>query len=122
MTATVLQNVQNASTIFVQVANASAVMIVDDRTDQEIIEAIKDIIEFNIKPAVASHGGVIDFVNYKDGHLDLILGGACSGCASSTITLKMGVENMLKHYVPEVKTISAEDDPNSTVDPYYTWK
>ena len=62
----------------------------------------------------------IDFVAYKDGHLDLILGGACSGCASSTITLKMGVENMLKHYVPEVKTISAEDDPNSTVDPYYT--
>ena len=58
-------------------------------------------------------------VKYEDGHLDLILGGACSGCASSTITLKMGVENMVKHYVPEVKTISAADDPNSTVDPYY---
>lgn len=91
-----------------------------DRTDEEIIEQIKHIIETNVKPAVASHGGVIDFVRYKDGHLDLILGGACSGCASSTITLKMGVENMVKHYVPEVKTISAEDDPNSTVDPYYT--
>jgi len=91
-----------------------------DRTDEEIIEQIKHIIETNVKPAVASHGGVIDFVSYKDGHLDLILGGACSGCASSTITLKMGVENMVKHYVPEVKTISAEDDPNSTVDPYYT--
>ena len=90
-----------------------------DRTDEEIIEQIKHIIETNVKPAVASHGGVIDFVSYKDGHLDLILGGACSGCASSTITLKMGVENMVKHYVPEVKTISAEDDPNSTVDPYY---
>ena len=90
-----------------------------ERTDEEIIEQIKYLIENNVKPAVASHGGVIDFVKYEDGHLDLILGGACSGCASSTITLKMGVENMVKHYVPEVKTISAADDPNSTVDPYY---
>ena len=91
-----------------------------DRTDEEIIEQIKGLIEENVKPAVASHGGVIDFVNYKDGHLDLILGGACSGCASSTITLKLGVENMIKHYVPEVQSISADDDPNSTVDPFYT--
>ena len=90
-----------------------------DRTDNEIIEQIKHIIETNVKPAVASHGGVIDFVSYDKGHLNLILGGACSGCASSTITLKMGVENMIKHYVPEVTSISAEDDPNSTVDPYY---
>ena len=90
-----------------------------DRTDEEIITQIKHIIETNVKPAVANHGGVIDFVSYEDGHLKLILGGACSGCASSTITLKMGVENMVKHYVPEVQTITAEDDPNSTVDPYY---
>ena len=90
-----------------------------DRNKEEIIEHIKHILETNVKPAVSSHGGVIDFVSYNDGHLKLILGGACSGCASSTITLKMGVENMLKHYVPEVHTITAEDDPNSTVDPYY---
>jgi|TARA_B100000214_G_scaffold228943_1_gene166855 Fe-S cluster biogenesis protein NfuA len=93
--------------------------VAKDRTDEEIINQIKGIIEEYVKPAVASHGGVIDFVSYKDGHLSLILGGACSGCASSTITLKMGVENMVKHYVPEVHTITAEDDPNSTVDPYY---
>ena len=91
----------------------------ENRIDTEIIEQIKYLIETNIKPAVAGHGGVIDFVSYKDGHLQLILGGACSGCASSTITLKLGVENMIKHYVPEVLTVSAEDDPNSTVDPYY---
>ena len=90
-----------------------------ERSNEEIIKQIKDIIETNVKPAVASHGGVIDFVSYDDGHLSLILGGACSGCASSTITLKLGVENMVKHFVPEVKTITAEDDPNSTVDPYY---
>ena len=89
------------------------------RSNEEIITQIKAIIETNVKPAVASHGGVIDFVSYDDGHLSLILGGACSGCASSTITLKLGVENMVKHFVPEVKTITAEDDPNSTVDPYF---
>ena len=91
------------------------------RTDEEIIEQIKKILEEYVKPAVDSHGGVIDFVSYEDGHLQLILGGACSGCASSTITLKLGVENMVKHYVPEVQTISADDDPNSTVDPYYAF-
>ena len=94
--------------------------IAKERTNEEIIEQIKHIIEQYVKPAVASHGGVIDFVSYDKGHLQLILGGACSGCASSTITLKMGVENMVKHYVPEVNTITAEDDPNSTVDPYYS--
>ena len=91
------------------------------RSNEEIIEQIKHVIDQNIKPAVASHGGVIDFVDYDDGHLKLILGGVCSGCASSTITLKLGVENMVKHYVPEVHTITAEDDPNSTVDPYYSY-
>ena len=90
-----------------------------ERSKEEIVEQIKHIIETNVKPAVASHGGVIDFVDYDEGHLKLILGGACSGCASSTITLKIGVENMVKHYVPEVTMITAEDDPNSTVDPYY---
>lgn len=89
------------------------------RSKEEIVEQIKELIESNVKPAVANHGGVIDFVDFDDGHLKLILGGACSGCASSTITLKLGVENMIKHYVPEVTLVTAEDDPNSTVDPYY---
>ena len=68
------------------------------RTDEEVIEQIKHILETNVAPAVASHGGMIDFVSYEDGHLRLILGGAC-GCASSTITLKV-CRNMVKHYVP----------------------
>ena len=89
------------------------------RSKEEIVEQIKELIESNVKPAVANHGGVIDFIDFDDGHLKLILVGACSGCASSTITLKLGVENMIKHYVPEVTLVTAEDDPNSTVDPYY---
>ena len=90
------------------------------RTDEEIIKLIKELIESHVKPGVASHGGNIEFLNYKDGNLLLELGGACSGCAGSTITLKMGVENMIKHYVPEVHTVEAQDDPFSTVDPFYS--
>ena len=89
-----------------------------DRSDEEIIKHIKHILETNVAPAVSSHGGVIDFVNYDNGHLSLILGGACSGCASSTITIKMGVENMLKHYIPEVTGVDGMDDPNFN-NPYY---
>jgi len=91
-----------------------------ERTDKEIIDNIKFLIEKNVKPAVASHGGVIEFLKYENGNLLLQLGGACSGCAGSTMTLKMGVENMIKHYVPEVKTVEAVDDPTSTVAPYYS--
>src|SRR6056300_625667 len=90
------------------------------RTDEEIITQIKELIETHVKPAVANHGGNIEYVSYENGDLLLELGGACSGCAGSTMTLKMGVENMLKHYVPEVKTVEAQNDPTSTVDPYYT--
>ena len=91
---------------------------VENRTDEEIIVQIKKILEDYVKPAVDSHGGVIDFVSYKDGHLQLILGGACSGCASSTVTLKMGVENMLMHYIPEITGVDGMDDPNFN-NPYY---
>jgi len=91
-----------------------------ERTNEEIIEQIKSLIESHVKPAVANHGGNIEFLNYDNGHLLLELGGACSGCAGSTMTLKMGVENMIKHYVPEVTSVDAQDDPFSTVDPFYT--
>lgn len=90
------------------------------RTDEEVIQQIKELIESHVKPAVASHGGNIEFLNFDNGHLLLELGGACSGCAGSTMTLKMGVENMIKHFVPEVLTVDAYDDPFSNVDPFYT--
>lgn len=92
----------------------------DTRTDDEIIEQIKQLIEVNVKPAVAGHGGNIEFLNYEDGHLVVELQGACSGCAGSSMTLKLGVEQMIKHYVPEVMSVEAQDDPFSTVDPFYT--
>jgi len=89
------------------------------RTDDEIITQIKELIESHVKPGVASHGGNIEFLNYADGKLLLEMGGACSGCAGSTQTLKMGVENMLRHYVPEIEQVDSVDDPNSNVSPYY---
>lgn len=91
-----------------------------DRTDEQIIKEIKILIEENVKPAVAAHNGNIEFVSYTDGVLIVELGGACSGCAGSTMTLKMGVENMLKHYVPEIVEVEAIHDMYSTVSPFYS--
>lgn len=92
---------------------------IEDTPDLEVITKVKEILKQSVQPQVAMHGGHIEFIEYKNGILKLMLQGACSGCAGSTITLKMGVENLIKHYVPEVKEIIAIDDPNSTVDPFY---
>ena len=89
------------------------------RTNEEIVQIIHDLIETRIQPAVSSHGGKINFVSYDEGKLVLELSGACAGCAGSTATLKFGVENMVKHYVPEVTEVNAIHDENSGVEPYY---
>ena len=80
-----------------------------ERSKQEIIEQISSIIDESINPAVAGHGGMIELKDFdvESGRVLVLLQGGCSGCASSTITLKMGVENMLKHYVPEVNSVEA---------------
>ena len=91
-----------------------------ERSKQEIIEQISSIIDESINPAVAGHGGMIELKDFdvESGRVLVLLQGGCSGCASSTITLKMGVENMLKHYVPEVTAVDGMDDPNFNT-PYY---
>jgi Fe-S cluster biogenesis protein NfuA len=89
------------------------------RSTDEIIEAIKDNIDLRIQLAVEAHGGKVNFVSYDNGHLVIELSGACAGCAGSTATLKYGIENMMKYYVPEVETIEAIHDENSEVEPYY---
>jgi len=70
----------------------------------EIVEQIKELIELRVRPAVAADGGDIVFKHFeeKDGTVYLEMRGACAGCPSSTLTLKSGIENLLKHYVPEV--------------------
>ena len=66
---------------------------------------IINLLETKVKPVVASHGGDITFHSFKNGIVSLELKGSCSGCPSSTATLKMGIENMLKHYIPEVEEV-----------------
>ena len=80
------------------------------RTKEEIIENIKHVLEEKVAPSVAQHNGAINFISFNDGVARLKLSGSCSGCAMSQITLQRGVENMLKHYVPEVQAIVGEDD------------
>tara|TARA_B100000131_G_scaffold277065_1_gene280647 strand:+ start:1098 stop:1652 length:555 start_codon:yes stop_codon:yes gene_type:complete len=70
--------------------------------DKEIADQIEELLETRVRPSVAGHGGDIVFHNYSNGVVELEMRGACSGCPSSMATLKMGVENMLKHYIPEV--------------------
>jgi Fe-S cluster biogenesis protein NfuA len=70
--------------------------------DKDIVTQIEELLETRVRPSVAGHGGDIVFHGYSDGVVELGLRGSCSGCPSSMATLKMGVENMLKHYIPEV--------------------
>ena len=79
----------------------------EDPADAEIIDQIKDLIETRVRPAVAQDGGDIVYRGYKDGRLFLGMQGACSGCPSSAITLKRGIENLIRHYVPEVESVEA---------------
>ncbi len=73
--------------------------------DLEIVDTIKDLIETRVRPAVAGDGGDIVFKGFRDGIVYLGMKGACSGCPSSTATLKHGIENLFKHFVPEVKGV-----------------
>lgn len=91
-----------------------------ERTQEQIVDNIKQVLETYIAPAVAGHGGEVNFVEYNNGRVLLELSGACSGCAGSTMTLKFGVESMLREMVPEVQEVEGMDDPFSTVDPFYT--
>ncbi len=73
--------------------------------DAEIVAQIKELLDTRVRPAVAGDGGDIVFRGYRDGVVKLHMQGACSGCPSSSATLKHGIENMLRHYVPEVQGV-----------------
>jgi Fe-S cluster biogenesis protein NfuA len=78
-----------------------------DEADRGIVTQIRELIDTRVRPAVAQDGGDIIFRGFHDGIVQLELHGSCSGCPSSTLTLKSGIENMLKHYVPEVIAVEA---------------
>ncbi|MBV1704228.1 MAG: NifU family protein [Hyphomicrobiales bacterium] len=76
-----------------------------DAKDGETVAAIKELIETRVRPAVAGDGGDIAFRGFRDGTVYLAMKGACSGCPSSTATLKHGIQNLLHHYLPEVQSV-----------------
>jgi Fe-S cluster biogenesis protein NfuA len=78
-----------------------------DEEDDEIVAQIKELLETRVRPAVAQDGGDIIFHEFEDGVVYLHMQGSCSGCPSSTATLKAGIENMLRHYIPEVVEVRA---------------
>lgn len=78
-----------------------------DPADEDVVDHIKELIETRVRPAVANDGGDITYRGFRDGVVYLKMQGACSGCPSSTATLKQGIEGLLKHYVPEVSEVRA---------------
>ena len=80
------------------------------RSHPEIVEDIESVLKDKVAPSVAAHNGEIKFISFHRGVVRLLLSGSCSGCAMSKITLQRGVEQTLKHYVPEVQAIVGEDD------------
>jgi Fe-S cluster biogenesis protein NfuA len=79
----------------------------DDPADADIVIQIRELIETRVRPAVANDGGDIIYRGFREGVVYLQMQGACSGCPSSTATLKQGIESLLKHYVPEVTEVRA---------------
>ena len=86
---------------------APSIEVHDDPADADIVAQIKELLETRIRPAVANDGGDIIYRGFDKGVVYLQMQGACSGCPSSTATLKGGIENLLKHYVPEVVDVRA---------------
>ena len=77
--------------------------------DSEIVSTIKQLLDTRVRPAVAQDGGDIVFHGYEDGVVSLTMRGACAGCPSSTATLKHGIENLLKHFIPEINEVRATE-------------
>lgn len=88
-------------------AEDDALLVEENEADADIVSQINELLETRVRPAVAGDGGDIQYRGFKDGVVYLQMQGACSGCPSSTATLKHGIEGLLKHYVPEVVEVRA---------------
>jgi Fe-S cluster biogenesis protein NfuA len=99
----IMEHYTSGEPVVVAEAQAAEAAVEDD----EVVAQIKELLETRVRPAVAQDGGDIVFQDFRDGVVYLHMQGSCSGCPSSTATLKMGIENLLKHYVPEVVEVQA---------------
>ena len=95
----------NEDEVVITKKESSNVVLADD---DDVVKRIKELLENYVKPAVEMDGGAIQFKSYDDGVVNLMLQGSCSGCPSSMITLKAGIEGMMKRMIPEVKEVVAE--------------
>lgn len=93
--------------------------LMTNRTHEEIVKQIVEVMEQYVTPAVAQHGGQVNFISFENGVVLVELSGACSGCAGSTMTLKHGIEQMMTSLIPEVIAVEGIDDPFSSVSPYF---
>ena len=101
---TIMEHFTNNRPVVVH-SNAAPAPVVDQAAEGAVITQIREILEAKVRPAVARDGGDITFQRFEDGIVYLTLKGSCAGCPSSTMTLKSGIESMLKHYIPEVKEV-----------------
>ena len=99
----------NDKTVEKAISKESEKSLEENENDSEIVKQIKELLDTRVRPAVAMDGGDIIYNDFEDGIVYLKMQGACSGCPSSTATLKMGIENMLKHYIPEVIEVRPVD-------------
>ena len=101
----VMDHFQSGDPVMVGAAAAPSAHAAHDGEDGAIVEQIKELLDTRVRPAVAQDGGDITFHGFDRGVVYLHMQGACAGCPSSTLTLKMGIENLLRHYIPEVTEV-----------------
>jgi Fe/S biogenesis protein NfuA len=92
----------------------------DDTSDAELKEKVQELIDSSINPAVAGHGGFVELVDVQDSRVYLQMGGGCQGCGAADITLKAGIERLIKEEIPEVSEVLDTTDHASGSNPYYT--
>ena len=101
----IMEHFQSGAPVLEGVARAAGGHAGHDGPDGAIVAQIKELLDTRVRPAVAQDGGDITFHGFERGVVYLHMQGACAGCPSSTLTLKMGIENLLRHYIPEVSEV-----------------
>ena len=103
----IMEHYVSGTPILAEEGAADAAAASYDPKDQAVVDTIKELLETRVRPAVAQDGGDITFSGFRDGVVYLHMRGACSGCPSSTATLRHGIENLLRHFCPEVQEVRA---------------
>lgn len=101
----IMEHYQSGAPVMAGEAEASSGHAEHSGEDSEIVDQIKELLDTRVRPAVAQDGGDITFHGFERGIVYLHMQGACAGCPSSTLTLKMGIENLLRHFIPEVTEV-----------------